>query len=258
MTDFNDRRVVMSPQLVIGAFITLFGVVLTLDQLGVVPAGRLFPIWPLLILTVGVLLLISRSDRRGRFWGITWTFVGGWMLLNTLGWVRASVGDMLVPVIFLLVGGSILSRAWRRGPMDQRGQAEVSMPGFVRTSGGTETAQASPDGRVTLFAVMAESRRASKDNPFRGAEMTAIMGGCHLDLRQATIAPGETAEVNVLAIMAGHEIWVPAGWAVAIEVTPVLGGVDDKRLPTVEPPPASQPVLRLRGLALMGSVVIKN
>jgi len=257
MIDSDDRRLVMSPQLVIGAFITLFGVVLTLDQLGLVPAGRLLPIWPLLILTVGVLLLMSRSDRRGRFWGITWTFVGGWMLLHTLGWVRASVGDMLVPVIFLLVGGSILSRAWRRGP-DPPGRAEVSMPGFVRTAGRAETAQASPDGRVTLFAVMAESRRTSNDNPFRGAEMTAVMGGCHLDLRQATIAPGETAEINVLGIMAGHEIWVPSGWTVAIEVTPVLGGVDDKRLPTVEPPPSPRPVLRLRGLALMGSVVIKN
>ena len=47
-----------------------------------------------------------------------------------------------------------------------------------------------------LVAVMGEAKRASNDQPFRGGEMTAVMGGCVLDLRQATIAPGDEARAQ--------------------------------------------------------------
>ena len=34
--------------------------------------------------------------------------------------------------------------------------------------------------------------------------------------------------------MAGHEIWVPTSWTVLSDVVPIIGGVDDKRLPPLE------------------------
>ena len=42
------------------------------------------------------------------------------------------------------------------------------------------------------------------------------------------------------------------------DVVPLLGGVDDKRLPPIEALPEPSPRLRLRGFVLMGGVVIKN
>jgi hypothetical protein len=118
--------------------------------------------------------------------------------------------------------------------------------------------ESDPGGVVSLFTVMGEAKRASNDKPFRGGEMTAFMGGCVLDLRQASMDPGQEAVVNILAVMAGHEIWVPSGWAVAMDVVPLLGGVDDKRLPPLEPLPPDPPRLRLRGFVLMGGIVIRN
>ena len=32
--------------------------------------------------------------------------------------------------------------------------------------------------------------RRSNSQAFRGADLTAVMGGCEIDLRQASIAPG--------------------------------------------------------------------
>ena len=105
---------------------------------------------------------------------------------------------------------------------------------------------------------MGEAKRSSNDKPFLGGEMTAFMGGCVLDLRQAEIPPGGTASLNILAVMAGHEIWVPQGWIVASDVIPLLGGVDDKRLPPLAQAGSDAPRLVLKGFVLMGGVVVKT
>lgn len=84
--------------------------------------------------------------------------------------------------------------------------------------------------------------------------MTAIMGACKLDLRQAVIA-GDEAVVDVTAVMGGVEILVPANWTVEARVLPILGGVGDETRPD-----RSQPTQRLvvRGVAFMGGVDVKS
>jgi predicted membrane protein len=284
----TDARPTVTPQLVIGVFITLLGVVLMLDQMAIVEARRLRPFWPMVLMAVGVAMLLQRRDPGGRFWGSVWTGIGGWMLLNTLGWLNVSLWQLIGPLILILIGANVMMHTIRgqrptRPPRpslpryDRFGvieppaaDAPIGVAGAGADAaavppipGGTRPAHAlplqnDPSGSVTLFAVMGEAKRASNDKPFRGGEMTAFMGGCVLDLRQATILPGEQAVINVLAVMGGHEIWVPPGWAVASDLVPVLGGVDDKRLPPLEPLPDTAPRLRLRGLVLMGGVVIKH
>ncbi len=78
---------------------------------------------------------------------------------------------------------------------------------------------------------------------------------------QATIEPGGEAVISVFTIMGGHEIWVPPGWTVVSEVIPVLGSVEDKRLPSIDstpPPGEAQPRLVLEGLVILGGLIIKN
>ena len=70
-------------------------------------------------------------------------------------------------------------------------------------------------GGSNLFAIMGETKRSINEHPFRGGSLTAFMGGCHLDLRQATIPPGEEAAIEVFAMMGGLEIWVPAAGVTA-------------------------------------------
>ena len=74
-------------------------------------------------------------------------------------------------------------------------------------------------------------------SPFRGGEMTAFMGGCELDLRQAEMAPGEDATIDVFAVMGGHEIRVPETWAVVTKAVPIMGGVEDRTRPPARGPP---------------------
>ena len=113
-----------------------------------------------------------------------------------------------------------------------------------------------------LFAVLAESKRMVVGETFTGATMTAFMGGCVLDLRQALLAPGQEAVVDVFGMMAGHEIIVPAGWAVVPDVVNFLAEVDDKRLPPLIDPSVTPglppPRLVLRGFLMMAGTTLKS
>ena len=116
---------------------------------------------------------------------------------------------------------------------------------------------------ITIFAVLGGVKRSIISTGFRGGEVTAFMGGFQLDLRQAVIAPGEEAVLELLVGMGGGEIIVPPSWTVATPVVPIMGGVDDKRLPPV---PGSvenfggkaAPRLVLKGLLMMGGLEIKS
>jgi predicted membrane protein len=121
-------------------------------------------------------------------------------------------------------------------------------------------------GRQEIVAVMGGDQRRSSGEPFRGAKMTAVMGGAELDLREATVTQGEPVVVEVFALMGGTVLRVPPEWTVDLRVTPLMGGVNDERRKRAaasfdEQPgstPKSAPHLIVRGSVMMGGVVIKN
>jgi hypothetical protein len=262
-----EPRAAITPQLVIGLFILLFGLVLTLERLQVVQPGHLKLFWPLVLMALGTALLLRRQDSRGRFWGIFWTAIGAYLALNAVGVVRVGLGGLIVPVILILIGMTIVSRTlkgvgpprpprphWPERAYGPSDPGDPTIPPAIPFG----VPQSDSDGTVSLFTIMGEAKRASNDKPFRGGELTAFLGGCKLDLRQAEIAPGDRAVVNILAVMAGHEIWVPPGWTVASDIVPLLGGVEDKRLPPITQLAPDSPRLVLKGFVLMGGVVVKN
>jgi Domain of unknown function (DUF5668) len=231
-------RTTVTPQLVLGVFLLLVGVMLTLDRLNILDADLGLRFWPLLLVAVGGKLLADRSDPKSRFWGTVWVFVGLWLLLNSLGLVRVGFWDLFWPVLIIFLGVSIIRQAYYRGQSTLKGTS----------SGGAH-----------LAAILGESKRTVTDNPFEGGELTAFMGGCVLDLRQAVLPPGASATIDVFAMMAGHEVFVPNGWVVESRIVPIMGGVDDKRLPSGDNTAVEgRPRLIMRGLVIMGGLVIKS
>jgi hypothetical protein len=116
------------------------------------------------------------------------------------------------------------------------------------------------DERLSMFAVWSNVRRASAASPFRGGDITAIMGGGQLDLRLATIPPGHEAILDIVAVMGGVEIVVPPHWEVSTPIFPFMGGVEDKRFPPLQTDsaPKESGRLVLRGIVMMGGVHIKS
>ena len=103
------------------------------------------------------------------------------------------------------------------------------------------------------MAVLGGVNRGNNSRAFRGGDLTAVMGGCEIDLRQAAIE-GE-AVIDVFAMWGGIEIRVPENWSVVGRVTPILGGYEDKTRP---PRDAGTQRLIVRGMVIMGGVEIKN
>jgi len=83
----------------------------------------------------------------------------------------------------------------------------------------------------------------------------ALMGGIDLDLREAVFTSPEVV-INANAVMGGIDVVVNAHTHVVVEGIGILGGFDQAR-DRVEPAlDAASPVVRVRGVALMGGVTV--
>jgi hypothetical protein len=107
---------------------------------------------------------------------------------------------------------------------------------------------------------MARDARVSAAQAFEGAQMTSVMGGSTLDLRQASIPAGQTAIVDVFAMMGGSEIVMPSGWTVTLDVVTIFAAAVDKRLPSVAAAAsdATAPHVIIRGTLVFSGLTIKN
>jgi hypothetical protein len=114
-----------------------------------------------------------------------------------------------------------------------------------------------------LAGVLGSASRSPETVAVDGAEMTALMGSCVLDLRHAQISPGVAPIVDVFAMMGSVVIRVPDEWTVDRQAVRVLGNVRDlrRRAPdwnVGDSSGAESPHLVLRGLVMMGSIVIRS
>lgn len=83
----------------------------------------------------------------------------------------------------------------------------------------------------------------------------SLMGGVTLDLREAVFTARETV-INAHAVMGAVDIYVNAGTNVVVEGIGIMGAFEqgrDKVPPTYD---ASSPVVRVKGIALMGAVTV--
>jgi predicted membrane protein len=232
----STRPFRMSFQLFLGLFIIILGVLYTLENLGIVYAHDYLRFWPVLLILYGATRVIQCETTRQKGWGIFWIIVGSFMVLDRLDLVYFSVWD-LWPLVLVLLGISLI---WKPSGRTMRWSGVVSVGESSNT--------------INALALMGGFKRANDSQDFQGGEATAIMGGCEIDLRKASIQQGE-AVMNLFSVMGGIEIWVPEDWKVVLQGVPILGGFEDKTHPTSA---ESNKRLVVRGYAVMGSVEIKN
>jgi hypothetical protein len=219
----------------LGLMVIAVGVIFTLDNLNVIDADQYLQYWPAALVAVGLLKLWHASrDGQGWFGGLFLLALGAWMLIERIVYFRVDVQDVW-PLFLVFIGGYLV---WR---------------GF----GGTAAERSPADGRARFssLAVMGGCTRRSDAQNFEGADLTAIMGGTEVDLRQASIAPGSEAVIDVFAFWGGIELRVPEDWTVIPRALPLMGGVEDR---TVARPGAAPKRLVIRGIVIMGGVSIRN
>jgi hypothetical protein len=251
-----------TPRIVFGLIIFTLGVLFLLDRLDIVEMGRLWDYWPLVFVGVGLGKVMQPVGAPGRAMGGIFIVIGVWWLLANLDVLDHDPVDFW-PVVLILIGGSILWRAIEsaRHPATPSVLPPLAgeMPPPPLSTPSTAAGDPAPGSyetgaTINAVGVLGGVGRKSAARDFRGGSLTAIMGGCEIDLRNASIASGEAA-IDAFALWGGVEIRVPRDWLVVSKGMPLLGGFVDSTAP---PPAPTGKVLVVRGVAIMGGVEIKN
>jgi predicted membrane protein len=227
----------LSFQVALGLIVVLLGVLFTLDNLDLLYARDYLRYWPALLVLYGLWRAATCDTTSGKVWGLFWALVGSILLLDKLYIIDVRLWD-LGPLILVVIGASMLF-----GTMRRHRQFAV----------GTGLRSADSNSTISAVAILGGFKRTNDSQDFRGGEATAIMGGCELDLRQASIKEGE-AVLDLFAFWGGIEIRVPEDWTVVLEGVPVLGGFEDK----TRAPKESHKRLIIKGYVVMGGAEIKN
>ncbi|HEX2494295.1 MAG TPA: DUF5668 domain-containing protein, partial [Steroidobacter sp.] len=207
------RPELFSYRFIVGVIIIALGALLLADNLDLINSKYVIrALWPLLLIAVGVGMVRGPDLRRRRAWGWVLITFGAWIFLDRIGWVHVSLWHVLFPGLLLFVGGSLVWRA-------------VSGP-TIEPPAGPEHSEF-----VRSFAFMSACELRPVSRPFRGADLSALMGGLKLDLTGARME-GDCAMIDVFAFWGGVEIHVPPDWTVTSKFTTLLGGYIDKRRPT--------------------------
>jgi hypothetical protein len=224
-------------RLVLGLLIIVLGGIFLADNLGYVDGQQVMHLfWPAALVLIGLVLLVQPRGREGRLWGLVWLIAGVWIYGHQQGWIEIDFWRVFFPGILILLGASLVLRSLR-GPRLSRADAVGDHDAYPRAA-----------------AVMSGNVRRSVSSGFRGAELTAVMGGVEMDLSGARLE-GEQAVVDVFAFWGGIEIRVPTDWAVVSRVMPLMAGYEDKTRPSATPPAKR---LVVRGLVIMGGIEVKN
>ena len=223
--------------LVVGGTIVTVGVLLLLDNLGIVRFHDLWDFWPLILVVFGVGKVLDGRTPAAYVLGGLLALLGSLLLLDNLGILRFEF-SIFWPVLIIALGVSMLLRVMNR----QR---------YL------DGAQGSSDSNLSPVCFFSGSKRRIDSQDFKGGDIVAVFGGVHLDLRHAAIA-GEQAVIDVNSLFGGIEIRVPETWLVSMKGVGIFGAFDDKTLHPKADPNVKTPRLVITGTAVFSGIKAEN
>jgi predicted membrane protein len=227
---FDGRRA-GRPNIVFGLVLTIVGFIFLLHNLDFHYFEHFWRFWPLALLAIGLAKAFSgRADERTFGWIMT--FLGVIFFARfTLGW-NVYMREFW-PVILVIIGISIVMRGIQ-GPQPPRDA--------------TDTASL-----VRERALVGGIKRKNTSQSFQGGELTAVMGACEIDLRDARMA-GPQVIIDCFAMWGAIVIQIPPDWSIDPQVSVFAAGFEDRTKPPVQP----AGTLVLRGTAVMASFELTN
>lgn len=226
----------VTSQVVLGVLVIALGLLFLLDNLGIVDMHRAFSFWPMVFVIVGTVKLCDTRTQGGTLLGAGLIGFGVLLMLDRMDIIDFSWRTVW-PLVLIGMGGFLVYKALRG--------RRTAAAGGVRHG-------VAQDELLDITAVLSGFERRVTTPDFRGGEVTAVMGGCTLDMRGSSIA-GE-AVINVFAFWGGVTIKCPPDWVIVLEGTPILGAFEEK---TVAPPNDGKRLV-IRGYAIMGGVEVRN
>ncbi|MEN8223598.1 MAG: DUF5668 domain-containing protein [Acidobacteriota bacterium] len=229
----------LSGKIIAGILIIAAGIVLLMGTLGYDLDIDLFDFWPLILIAIGVKIMASHHDSKDILWGFFLMTIGVLLQLNKLDYIDINFHDIW-PLILIYIGIQIMISGGRHR----------SRTGHHRA--GLKNEDVAGD-MINVSAILGGGEYHYSNKKLKGGKISAIMGGCEIDLRESDFE-GEELIINTFALMGGIEMRIPQSWDVVLEGTPILGGMSDQTR-TLN---GSKKKLIVTGEAIMGGVEIKN
>jgi predicted membrane protein len=251
----NKRTIAnAAPQLIFGGFVIVVGFLFLLDNMGLINAGNFFDYWPSIFIIIGLARIVQADTGAGRMVGFIFALVGFFWILDNLQVFEFSFGR-LWPLVLMLIGLVII---WKALAYSSAAQVPPipPIPGSTLRPSTEPLSNDSATGDSEMVqgaAVLGGYKRVINSRSFRGGNLFVFMGGCEIDLRDASISSAP-AVLDIFAMWGGVELKVPTDWVVELRGMPILGGFEDKS----RPPQDHSKRLVVKGMVIMGGVEIKN
>jgi predicted membrane protein len=225
-------------RILIALSIILLGILALLQNMGIDLSFSIWDWWPLILIFIGIGQVWQPREFRDSIGGFLLIIAGGLLLaFNLMPNVDLNLWS-LWPLLLIFFGFKMLRQhIW----------------GFKRT--------ASQDS-VNLSAFLGGGEYAYSSRQLRGGFVTAIMGGCEVDLRQADMAE-ESMTIETFAFWGGIVIKVPSHWQVSMEAAPILGAMESNISDDVDDSlvingNVSPKRLVVKGAAIMAGIEVKR
>jgi predicted membrane protein len=254
-----------------GAFLVLLGISFQLEELGLSHI-RFGTIWPVFLICVGILLILQRYERHGRWYPPTPGVPPGGPEQpgNIPPGSIPPPGDPGQAGSNFAPGADASEAAHsseagnaRKGYDPTRAQwANAGLPWSPPSPGPWYD---SSEPRLNVVNIFWGGKRRLITKRFVGGEIVTIFGGFDIDLTQSDIQ-GTQTQIDVVTIFGGGDIRVPPNWEVVLETVGIFGGCGDRTLHPEQQKPSSgsdpaAPVTKrliIKGVAIFGGLNIKN
>jgi hypothetical protein len=248
--DGNRRR--FSSSLVFGVIVLVAGLILLLDQFGIISADRAFRFWPIILVVFGLSNLFGGCTRGRRIWGGVLILVAVLLELEEFGIGRIGIQTIwpifIIGIGVVLVMQALQSRSGGTGGWTHAWDWTKHLRGL---------SEGSTDARLNYVAIFGGGNARFITKNFQGGDIVAIFGGFDIDLRDADIE-GNEAVITATSVFGGGEIKVPYNWNVAMQGVGLFGGYSEKTRQDKGDPAAPKKTLIIRGVSLFGGVSVKN
>ncbi len=193
-----------------GIILIVIGIVWGLNATGLVRFNIFFPGWWTLFIIVPSFISLLTNERKWS--GVIGLLVGICLLLGCWDVVGFDlIWKLFLPVVFVLIGLSMIFRNNKRGETAQKIQ-ELGIE---------------PDEFEEYWATFSEQKLNFKGKEFSGCKIDSVFGGVEVDLRGAKIK--DNAVLRISAVFGGVTVWVDDDINVEVLSTSIFGGIDNKR-----------------------------
>lgn len=259
---FEHKQKTIPTQLTIGLVVVLVGLGILLKRMGFPLPNWMFG-WEMILIIIGVITGIN-----SKFKDISW------IILITLGLVFLS--DDLLPIpamkryiwpLGLIVIGLVIAFRPSFGSRRRKDWMNETppMPAVTPTQplsnfsivpdAPVHDANTTSDDVLDVTAVFGGVKRSVVSKRFRGGEVVAVFGGAEINLAHADFEG--TIKLEIVNVLGGTKLIVPADWDVQSVMVAVFGGVDDKRFIKPEMINPNKKLI-IEGTSFLGGLEIKS